>query len=131
MAISLPAGKRHGDKINVTGSVLTVVIKGRPGMFVSGDDLCMSLSAPESVLRDGGRVKLKTPAGSRVVWIPKRTGANHIVRIPGQGLPSTDRHPRQGALVLKLTLAVEVKTKTEAKRSGFSSLWGGGKKAKS
>jgi len=129
IAVTLPPGKRQGDRISVGGSVLSILIKGRPDMFVSGDDLCMTLKTPEALLRDGGRIKLKTPAGSRLVWVPRQTGPHPIVRINGQGLPATERHPRTGALVLKLVPAARVKSKTETKRKGFASLWGGGKKA--
>lgn len=128
VAVTLPAGKRQGDRISVGGTVLTIQIKGRADMFVSGDDLCMTLKVPDNILRDGGRMKLKTPAGSRMVWVPKQSGPNPIVRINGQGLPATERHPRVGALVLKLVPTARVKTRTETKRKGFASLWGGGKK---
>jgi curved DNA-binding protein len=129
LAITLPAGKRQGDRISVGGTVLSIMIKGRPDIFVAGDDLCLTVRASEATLREGGRIKLKTPTGARMLWIPKQAGTNHIVRIPGQGLPATDKHPRQGALVLKLApeIRVKPKTKTETKRKGFSSLWGGGK----
>lgn len=99
-AITLPPGLRAGDKIMASGVRLTITIKGRPDMFVSGDDLCMSIKASPSVFRDGGQLKIKTPTGSRMVWI-STVGANNIVRINGQGLPATSRH-KQGALLLKL-----------------------------
>lgn len=99
-AITLPPGLRAGDKIMASGVRLTITIKGRPDMFVSGDDLCMSIKANPSVFREGGQLKIKTPTGSRMVWI-STVGANNIVRINGQGLPATSRH-KQGALLLKL-----------------------------
>lgn len=99
-AITLPPGLRQGDKIMASGVRLTITIKGRPEMFVSGDDLCMSIRANPSVFREGGQLKIKTPTGSRMVWI-STVGANNIVRIQGQGLPATSRH-KQGALLLKL-----------------------------
>ena len=99
-AITLPPGLRAGDKIMASGVRLTITIKGRPDMFVSGDDLCMSIKASPSVFREGGQLKIKTPTGSRMVWI-STVGANNIVRINGQGLPATSRH-KQGALLLKL-----------------------------
>jgi DnaJ-class molecular chaperone len=99
-AITLPPGLRAGDKIMASGVRLTITIKGRPDMFVSGDDLCMSIKASPSVFKDGGQLKIKTPTGSRMVWI-STVGANNIVRINGQGLPATSRH-KQGALLLKL-----------------------------
>jgi len=99
-AITLPPGLRAGDKIMASGVRLTITIKGRPDMFVSGDDLCMSIKASPSVFKEGGQLKIKTPTGSRMVWI-STVGANNIVRINGQGLPATSRH-KQGALLLKL-----------------------------
>ena len=99
-AITLPPGLRAGDKIMASGVRLTITIKGRPDLFVSGDDLCMSIKAAPSVFKEGGQLKIKTPTGSRMVWI-STVGANNIVRINGQGLPATAKH-KQGALLLKL-----------------------------
>lgn len=101
VAVALPAGLRQGDKIMVSGMRLMIAIKGRPDMFVSGDDLCMTVPVNETILRDGGHLKVKTPMGSRMVWAPKQVGTNRIVRITGQGLPAAGRH-QLGALVLKL-----------------------------
>lgn len=126
-AITLPAGLRAGDKIMASGARLTITIKGRPDMFVSGDDLCMSIKAGPAVFRDGGQLKIKTPTGSRMVWI-STVGANNIVRIDGQGLPATSRH-KQGALLLKLIpdkgepekRGKEPPSKTKRRR--FSGMW--------
>lgn len=101
VAITLPPGLRQGDRVALTGAVLTINIKGRPEMFVSGDDLCILVKTTPQVLKEGGRIKIKTPSGSRAVFIPKQPLATGIVRIPGQGLPPNGRH-RQGALILKL-----------------------------
>lgn len=101
VAITLPAGLRQGDRISLMGVVLLISIKGRAELFVSGDDLCMIVKTTAAVLRDGGRLQIKTPTGPRTVWAPKQSGTNGIVRIPGQGLPASGRH-KQGALLLKL-----------------------------
>lgn len=125
VAITLPPGLRQGDRISAKGSLLSVVVKGRPEMFVSGDDLCLTIRANEAIMRDGGRIKIKTPAGSRLVWVSRQVGTNHIVRIPGQGLPATRAHP-VGSMILKLVAEKPVKpTKTQAKRKGFASAWAG------
>lgn len=121
-AVTLPAGLRQGDRILVSGTRLTISIKGREGMFVSGDDLCMTVSASPEILRDGGNLKVKTPTGSRMVWVSK-VGQNGIVRIAGQGLPRTGRH-RQGALVLKLVPEDKRKdAASKSKRRRFAGLW--------
>jgi len=122
VAITVPAGLRNGDRISAKGAVLGVVIKGRPELFVSGDDLCMIVRTTEAVCREGGRLKIKTPAGSRLVWVPRQVGMNRIVRIAGQGLPPAGRH-RQGALVLKLVTGKEKESPTGAKRKRFSADW--------
>jgi curved DNA-binding protein len=101
IAISLPAGLRNGDKVSAGGAMLTVRIKAGGGVFVSGDDLCMQIKASNTLLANGGRVKVKTPAGYCVVWIPKQVGSNRIVRVLGRGLPARGRYP-QGALLIKL-----------------------------
>jgi curved DNA-binding protein len=101
VAISLPAGLRNGDKVAVGGAQMAIKIKAGGGVFVSGDDLCMQIKASNTLLANGGRVKVKTPAGYCVVWIPKQVGSNRIVRVLGRGLPPRGRYP-QGALLIKL-----------------------------
>jgi DnaJ-class molecular chaperone len=125
VAITLPPGLRQGDRISAKDSLLAIVIKGRPEMFVSGDDLFLTIRTNEAIMRDGGRIKIKTPSGPRMVWVSRQVGTNHIVRIPGQGLPATPRHP-VGSMILKLVADKPVKpTKVETKRKGFASAWSG------
>ncbi|HET9159553.1 MAG TPA: DnaJ C-terminal domain-containing protein [Caulobacteraceae bacterium] len=114
LAISLPAGLRQGDKVGAGGSIFSVRIKASGGVFVSGDDLCMQVRASSTMLTNGGRMKVKTPAGYCMVWIPKQLGSNRIVRVLGRGLPPRGRYP-QGALVLKL---VPDRAAGEAKAAG-------------
>jgi curved DNA-binding protein len=101
IAISLPAGLRHGDKVSAGGAMFSIRIKGGGGVFVSGDDLCMQIRASNALLTSGGRLKVKTPAGYCLVWVPKQVGSNRIVRVLGRGLPPRGRYP-QGALLIKL-----------------------------
>ena len=101
VAVTLPPGLRQGDRISLMGVVLSISIKGRADMFVSGDDLCMIIKTTAAVIRDGGRLQIKTPTGPRTIWAPKQAGTNGIIRIPGQGLPASGRH-KQGSLILKL-----------------------------
>ena len=125
VAVTLPAGLRQGDKLSVKGLVHDVNIKGRADLFVSGDDLCLTIKANAATLRDGGRVKIKTPSGVRMIWVPRQVGPSHMVRIPGQGLPATTRHPR-GAMILRLVPDKPAKpTPSETKRKGFASAWTG------
>lgn len=123
VALNLPAGLRNGDRVSASGELLTVSVKGRPEVFVSGDDLCMTIKASPDLLRDGGRLKIRTPTGSCLVWIPKQTGSNRIVRVLGRGLPARGRHP-QGALILKLVPDQPAKdTPAKAKRKRFGLAW--------
>ncbi len=101
VTVSLPPGLRQGDKVKVKDVVLSISIKGRREMFVSGDDLCMMVRTTAQVLLEGGRVMVKMPTGPKTLWVSKPADANHIVRVMGQGLPATSRH-KQGNLILKL-----------------------------
>jgi curved DNA-binding protein len=101
LAIVLPAGLRSGDKVGAAGTLMSVAIRGRPEEFVSGDDLCLVVRAGAALLANGGKLKVKTPVGYCLVFVPKQVGTNRIVRVLGRGLPARGRHP-QGALVLKL-----------------------------
>lgn len=126
VAITLPVGLRQGDQLSASGVVMSVVVKGRPDMFVSGDDLCLTVRTTEQIMREGGRIKIKTPSGPKMLWVSRQVGTNHIVRIPGQGLPATKRHA-QGSMILKLVPNKPVKpTKAQVKRKGFASAWAAG-----
>jgi len=124
IAITVPPGMRNGDRIAAGGETLCVNIRGRPDAFVSGDDLCITAPTTAAVLREGGRVRVKTPAGPYDIWVPKQVGTNRIVRIPGKGLPARGQHP-QGSLIIKLIAGKPGKeggaAKSKLKR--FSSSW--------
>lgn len=123
VALTLPAGLRNGDKVSAAGEVLSVFIRGRPELFVSGDDLCLTVKVGAALLREGGRVKIKTPFGQRMVWVPKQVGTNRIVRVLGHGLPAQGKHA-QGAMILKLVLDKKIKeTPSRSKLRRFSSDW--------
>ncbi|CAN5128517.1 DnaJ domain-containing protein [soil metagenome] len=122
LAIRLPAGLRNGDKVAAGGQILQVIIRGRPEIFVSGDDICMTVRASAELLRDGGRLKVKSPAGPCVVWIPRQVGTTRIVRVLGRGLPARGRHA-QGALILKLIPEKGKGSETDAKLKRFSTDW--------
>ena len=101
VSVNLPQGLRQGDKVKVKDLVMSVTIKGRREMFVSGDDLCMMVRTTAQVMLEGGRVTVKMPAGPKTLWVSRPADSNHIVRVMGQGLPATRRH-KQGSLILKL-----------------------------
>ena len=101
VSVYLPQGLRQGDKVKVKDLVMSVTIKGRREMFVSGDDLCMMVRTTAQVMLEGGRVTVKMPAGPKTLWVSRPADSNHIVRVMGQGLPATRRH-KQGSLILKL-----------------------------
>jgi curved DNA-binding protein len=124
LAITTPPGMRNGDKIAAGGVTLSVNIRGRPDAFVSGDDLCVTAQTTVAVLREGGRVRVKTPSGPYDIWVPKQVGTNRIVRIPGRGLPARGRHP-QGALIIKLVAGKPGKESggAKSKLKRFSSSW--------
>ena len=123
LAIVLPAGLRAGDKVGAAGTLMSVAIRGRPEEFVSGDDLCLMVRASPALLANGGKLKVKTPVGYCLVFVPKQVGTNRIVRVLGRGLPARGRH-RQGALVLKLEpLKAAGPTASKSSRKGARPGW--------
>jgi curved DNA-binding protein len=122
IAIVLPAGLRAGDRVGAAGTLMSVTIRHRPEEFVSGDDLCLLVRASASLLANGGKLKVKTPLGYCVVWVPKQLGSNGIVRVLGRGLPARGRH-RQGALVLKLEPLKASKGPAKPARKGARPGW--------
>ena len=100
-----------------------MTIRGGPEEFVSGDDLCLVVRASPTLLANGGKLKVKTPLGYCLVWVPQQVGTNHIVRVLGRGLPARGRHA-QGALVLKLEpLKAAGATSSKSSRKGSRSGW--------
>jgi DnaJ-class molecular chaperone len=123
VTVALKRGHRNGDRVRVRDVTMTIAVKGRREMFVSGDDLCILVKTTAEVLQKGGRIKVKTPTGVRTLWAPRQTGTNHIIRIPGQGLPATSRHPL-GNLILKLVPEHGAKeSRVHARRRKFASDW--------
>lgn len=122
IVLSLPPGLRSGDRVSAGGELLKVDIAGRPELFVSGDDLCMTVRAAAPLLINGGRLKVRTPGGAFFVWVPRQVGTNRIVRVLGKGLPARGRHP-QGALILKLVpekSGKETSAKSKRRRFGLA-----------
>lgn len=119
LAIALPAGLREGDKLSAGGELFLIRIAHAADRFVSGDDLCMVMKVSNTLLANGGKLKVKTPAGDCMVFIPKQVGTNRIVRVLGRGLPPRGSH-RQGALVLKLEPAQAAKPAKPVKRKGWA-----------
>lgn len=123
LAITLPPGLRTGDRIAAGTTTFKVAIAGTPELFVSGDDICMVVKANPGLIVNGGRLKVQTPAGACVVWVPKQLGGARIVRVLGRGLPARGRHP-QGALLIKLSSQGAAKdSPAKTKRRRFGSSW--------
>lgn len=129
ISLTLPAGLRNGDKVSAAGEVLSIQTHARPDAFISGDDLCVTVRTTPLVLQEGGRLRVRTPTGSCLVWVPKQVGTNRIVRILGKGLPARGRHP-QGSLIIKLVVGKPAKeTAAKSKLKRFATSWPGSRSA--
>jgi curved DNA-binding protein len=100
--IALPAGLRTGDKIRAGGLTFSVYIRAQGGVLARGDDLWLTVKVAPATLKKGGRLRLDTPLGKRLVWIDRKAAERGLVRLEGQGLPPRGRHPR-GHLFLRLS----------------------------
>lgn len=101
IAIQLPPGLRPGDLVRAGGETFRVIMRHEGDTVVRGNDLWMTATVDQSVLRAGGRVALTTPLGRRIVWISKKAGERRLVRIEGQGLPARGEYP-PGNLFVRL-----------------------------
>jgi curved DNA-binding protein len=99
--LRIPAGARHGDKLEFVGAKVQVRVTVETKVQLRGSDLWVTAEAPSYLLEEGGRAALETPLGRRVVWISRKAAERRLIRLEGQGLPARGPHP-QGSLFIRL-----------------------------
>lgn len=100
----IPPGLRAGDVVRLkstAGPVLFRVKFSRGDMDVRGDNLWIKLRVAPSLLAEGGRLEVQTPAGPRSIAVSVEAGQRRLLRIPGAGLPARGPH-EQGHLFVRL-----------------------------
>jgi curved DNA-binding protein len=119
----IPAGARHGETLSVGKARVKVWIAAEPAVQVRGGDLWVTAQVGAALLEQGGRVRVATPLGDKVLWISGKIAERGLVRLEGQGLPARGPHP-QGSLFIRLipdTGAPESAARTQLRK--FAAAW--------
>ena len=124
LSVRLPEGLRAGDPVRISGQACKIVIVNERRAAVSGDDLMLVVQVGPTVMRDGGRISVETPAGDTSVWLTRDDTARGFARVKGLGLPARGLRPA-GDLLLRLKPAgdARVDSTTQAKRRRFAAAW--------
>ena len=121
--VAVPAGARHGERVDVGDETVRLRIRAESAVQVRGSDLWITAEVPARVLEEGGRAVVATPLGERTLWISGKVAERRLVRLEGEGLPARNGHP-QGSLFIRLipdTGAPEGVARTQLKK--FAAAW--------
>ena len=121
--LRIPAGARHGDKLESAGVKVQVRVDANGPIQLRGSDLWVTTEVAAYLVEEGGRATLQTPLGERQVWISRAAAERRLVRLEGEGLPARGPHP-QGSLFIRLasdTGAPESPARAQLKK--FAAAW--------
>jgi curved DNA-binding protein len=122
LRIQLPPGLRRGDRLRAADNVYDIAIAGDGTSVVRGDDLWLTLCLAPSLMDDGGRVTLETPAGPRPVWISRAVAARGLIRLRGEGLPAARGRPA-GDLFVRLETRPAADSEVRQRLRRFAAAW--------
>jgi len=123
LRIRVPAGARHGERLSAGGERVAVRIRADVDLQVRGSDIWVTAEVAAFLLRDGGRVTLRTPLGPRALWISGKIAERRLARLEGEGLPARGGHP-QGSLFIRLTPDTGApESPARAKLREFAAAW--------
>jgi curved DNA-binding protein len=101
LQLRIPPGARHGETLRVAENSVLVRILPDPDFQVRGSDLWVTGEVAGFLLEEGGRARVATPLGEKVLWITRKIAERGLVRVEGQGLPARGEYP-QGSLYIRL-----------------------------
>ncbi|MDQ0463447.1 curved DNA-binding protein [Caulobacter ginsengisoli] len=122
LRIQLPPGLRGGDRLRAGETVYDILIAGDGASVVRGDDLWITLCLTPSLMDDGGRVPLETPAGPRLIWVSRAAAARGLVRLRGEGLPAARGRPA-GDLFVRLETRPAADSEVRQRLRRFAAAW--------
>jgi curved DNA-binding protein len=123
LRIRVPTGARHGERLSVGDDKISVRIRFDPAIQVRGSDIWVTAEVAAFMLDEGGRARVETPVGTKVLWISRTVAERRLARVDGQGLPAHGNHP-QGSLYVRLvpdTGAPESPARTKLRE--FAAAW--------
>jgi curved DNA-binding protein len=123
LKLRVPPGARHGETLRVAGTPVLVRIMADPDLQVRGSDLWITGEVAAFLLEEGGRARVATPLGEKVLWISRKIAERGLVRLEGQGLPARGEHP-QGSLFIRLVADSEpTESPARAQLRKFAAAW--------
>lgn len=122
LRVQLPPGLRAGDRLRAGEDVYAIAIAAEGGSVVRGDDLWLTLCLAPSLMDDGGRVVLETPAGPRQIWVSRAAAARGLVRLRGEGLPAARGRPA-GDLFVRLETRPAADSEVRQRLRRFAAAW--------
>lgn len=122
LRVQLPPGLRSGDRLRAGEAVYAIAIGSEGGSVVRGDDLWLTLCLAPSLMDDGGRVVLETPAGPRPVWVTRAAAARGLIRLRGEGLPAARGRPA-GDLFVRLETRPSSDSEVRQRLRRFAEAW--------
>lgn len=122
LRIQLPPGLRRGERLRAGDSVYDIAITGDGTSVVRGDDLWLTLCLAPSLMDDGGRVTLETPAGPRPIWISRAVASRGLIRLRGEGLPAARGHSA-GDLFVRLETRPAADSEVRQRLRRFAAAW--------
>lgn len=122
LRVQLPPGLRAGDRLRAGEAVYDIAIAAEGGSVVRGDDLWLTLCLAPSLMDDGGRVVLETPAGPRPVWVSRAAAGRGLIRLRGEGLPAARGRPA-GDLFVRLETRPAADSEVRQRLRRFAAAW--------
>jgi curved DNA-binding protein len=122
--VKIPAGIDSGAKLRLRGQgdpsgqvdlVITVTVEPHPYFTREGQNLLVDvpISVPEAVL--GAKIEVPTLDGLKTMTIPPGTSSGQKLRLRGQGVPASKKHPT-GDLYVVPKIVVPKQVDEESRR---------------
>ncbi|MGH6957107.1 MAG: DnaJ C-terminal domain-containing protein, partial [Caulobacteraceae bacterium] len=100
-----------------------VRIVSEPDAQVRGSDVWITAPVAASALARGGRVRVETLLGAKVLWISQRIAERRLVRLEGQGLPASQGRAA-GSLYIRLAAETGLpESPARAQLRKFAAAW--------
>ncbi|MCD6476529.1 MAG: DnaJ domain-containing protein [Anaerolineaceae bacterium] len=109
ITVRIPPGAKTGTKVRVAGAApsggdlyLVIKVAENPNFERDGDDLYKDITVDLYTAVLGGKMKVKTMAGTVNLTIPAGTQGGHKIRLKGKGMPKLKDPKKFGDLYVRV-----------------------------
>jgi curved DNA-binding protein len=124
--VRLPSGLQTGDVVRFGEAGehrLTIQVEAMPKAELKGADLWLGVGVSAEFLKEGGRIELDTPLGSRKFWVSRTSAARGLYRVPHEGLPARSGREK-GHLYMRFELDLSLgQSPSKSLLARFASVW--------